>query len=106
MIQNRTKRIIGSMLGCLVVLVVGGFGMRAEGQGTKETKAAVPAEQVIACIRTAVAAKPGDVLAVEAENEGGKTICKVEILAQDDKTYEVEVDVATNKAVEVEVDDY
>jgi hypothetical protein len=30
----------------------------------------------------------------------------VEILAQDDKTYEVEVDVATNKAVEVEVDDY
>ncbi len=59
---------------------------------------------MIASIKTAVAAKPGNVRAVEVENEGGKTICEVEILAQDGKTYEVEVDVATNTVVEVEAD--
>ena len=106
MMRSRTKRVVISMLGCSVALVltVGLRGMKAEGQGTKQNKAAVPAEQVIASIRTAVAAKPGDVRAVETENEDGKTICEVEVLAQDGKTYEVEVDVETNTVIEVEVD--
>ncbi|MDQ3753901.1 MAG: hypothetical protein M3371_04125 [Acidobacteriota bacterium] len=60
---------------------------------------------MIASIRTAVAAKPGNVREVEIENEGDKTLCEVEILAQDGKTYEVEIDVATNTVVEVETDD-
>ncbi len=107
MMQNRTKRILGSILGCLVVLAlaVGGFRINAEGQGTKETKASASAEQMIESIRTAVAAKPGTVRAVEAENENGKTFCEVEVLAQDSKTYEVKVDVTTNAVVEVEADD-
>jgi len=107
--QSRTKRIIGSILGCLIVLALaaglfGLFGMKAEGQGAKQTEAGIPAEQVIASIRTAVAAKPGDVRAVEAENEAGKVICEVEILAQDGKTYEVKVDVATNTVIEIEIE--
>ncbi len=104
--QSRAKRIIGSMLGCLIApaLAVGGLWMKAEGQGTKQSKAAIPAEQMIASIRTAVAAKPGDVRAVEVEKEDGKTICEVKVLAQDGKTYEVEVEVATNTVVEVEAD--
>ncbi len=107
MMQSRTNRIVGLALGCLVALeiVVGGFGIKAEGQAAKDTKAAVSAEQVIASVRTAVAVKPGNVRAVEMENEGGKTICEVEILAQDGKAYEVEVDVATNKVIEVEAED-
>jgi len=107
MMQSRTNRIVGLTLGCLVALaiVVSGFGIKVEGQGAKDTKAAVSAEQVIASVRTAVAAKPGNVRAVEMENEGGKTICEVEILAQDGKAYEVEVDVATNKVIEVEAED-
>ena len=106
MLHLRMKRVIGLTLGCLLVLALaaGGFGPKATGQSTKQTKAAVPAEQVIASIRTAVAAKPGDVHGVEIENEAGKTICEVEILAQDGKTYEVEVDVATNTVGEIEVD--
>ena len=105
--KSTTKRIAGSILGCLVALAlaVGIVGTKAEGQGTEETKVGVPVEQVIASIRTAIAAKPGNVRAVEAENEEGKTICEVEILAQDGKTYEVEVEVATNTVIEVEVDD-
>lgn len=105
MMQSRTKRIVGSVLGCMVVLAVAGFGIKAGEKSTKQTKVGIPAEQVIASIRTAIAAKPGDVRAAEAENEAGKTICEVEILAQDGKTYDVAVDIATNTVVKVEADD-
>ncbi len=107
MMQSGTKRVVGLTLCCLVALALagGGFWMKAEGQGAKQGKVAIPADQAIRFIRTAVAAKPGDVRAVEVENEGGKTICEVEILAQDGKTYEVEVDAATNTVIEVELDD-
>ncbi len=103
--RSKAKRTTGLILGCSVALAFGGFGIKAGGQGTKATKVAIPAEQVIASIKTAIAAKPGGVRAVEIENEGGKSICEVEILASDGKTYEVEVDVATNTVVEVETDD-
>jgi uncharacterized membrane protein YkoI len=101
------KRVIGLVLGGLAALALagGGFRMKAGGQGTKQGKAAIPVEQVLASLSTAVAAKPGNVRAVEVEKEGGKTICEVEILAQDGRTYEVEVDVATNTVVEVEADE-
>ncbi len=95
------------MLGCSVVLAlaVAGFGIKAGGQSAKQTKVAIPAEQVIASIMTAAAAKSGNVRAVEAENEEGKTLCEVEILAQDGKTYDVAIDIATNTVVKVEADD-
>jgi len=105
--QSRTKRTTGLVLGCSVALVLaaGGFGIKAGGQSTKQTKVAIPAEQVIASIMTAAAAKSGNVRAVEAENEEGKTLCEVEILAQDGKTYDVAIDIATNTVVKVEADD-
>ncbi|MDQ3650844.1 MAG: peptidase [Acidobacteriota bacterium] len=105
MMQSRTKRTIGLALGCSIALAFGGFGINVGVKATKDSKVAIPAEQVIASIKTAIAAKPGDVRAVEIENEGGKSICEVEILASDGKTYEVEVDVATSTVVEVEMDD-
>ena len=105
MMQNRNRHIV-CLLGCFVAfsMTVVGFGIKARGK-TKETKVAIPAEQVITSIRTAIAAKPGNVLKVDAEKVSGKTICEVEILAQDGKSYDVEVDVATNTVIEVEVDD-
>lgn len=104
--QSRPRRVAGLISGCVVALALaaGGFGMKAEGQKSKEPKAALPAEQMIESIRTAVAAKPGNVRAVEVEKDGEKTICEVEVLAQDGKTYEVEVDVATNTVVKVDDD--
>jgi uncharacterized membrane protein YkoI len=104
--QSRPKRVVGVISGCVVALALGagGFGMKADGQNSKEPKAALPAEQVIESIRTAVAAKPGNVRAVEVEKNGEKAICEVEVLTQDGKTYEVEVDVATNTIIEVEED--
>lgn len=105
--KSKTKRIAGSILGCLfaLALAVGIVVTTAEGQDKEETRAAIPAEQVIASIRTAIAAKPGDVRSLEAETKGGKTICELEILAQDGKTYEVAVDVATNMVIKAEADD-
>jgi len=101
--QCRTKRVVGLIVGCVAALAaVGGFEMKAEGQNTKQAKAAIPAKQVIASITTAVSAKPGDVRAVEVEKKGDKLSCEVEVLAQDGKTYEVEVDVATETIIEVE----
>jgi hypothetical protein len=106
MMRGGTKRIVGLMLGGLAaVLTVGSLGVKAQERGEQETQVALPAEQVIASIQTAVAAKPGSVREVEAENEAGKTICEVSILAQDGKTYDVEVNAATNTVVGVEADD-
>ena len=92
------------------VAVQAGGGLKVwaeqdEKQEGEDTATALPAEQVIASIRTAVAAKPGRVLKVEAESEDGKTLCEVEVLAENGKTYEVEVDVVTNKALAVELED-
>ena len=105
--QRTMKGIASSISVCLIALALAAFGyvIRAEGQGAKKAKPAIPADQVIASLKTAIAAKPGNVRAVEAENGGGKPLCEVEVLAEDGKTYEVEVDVATNTVVEVEVDD-
>ena len=88
-----------------LTLVAGLFGMRAVGQGAKRAKVSLPPGQAIAAITTAVAAKPGNVRGLEVESEKGKLVCEVEILAEDGKTYEVVVDVATNTVVEVEDED-
>jgi uncharacterized membrane protein YkoI len=101
---SRTKQVAGLTLWCGVALVLaaGGLRLKAEGQADKERKAALPAERVVASIWAAVAAKPGDVRAVEVEKKGDKLICEVEVLTLEGKTYEVEVDVATNTVLEVE----
>jgi lipopolysaccharide export LptBFGC system permease protein LptF len=99
--------IAGSISVGVFVLAVAVFGdvIQVEGRSAQKAKAAIPAEQVIVSIRTAIAAKPGNLLGVEVENKGGKTLCEVEILTPDGKTYEVEVDVVNNAVVEIELDD-
>jgi hypothetical protein len=79
---GRTKQVAGLTLWCGVALVLaaGGLRLKAEGQADKERKAALPAERVVASIWAAVAAKPGDVRAVEVEKKGDKLICEVEVL--------------------------
>jgi uncharacterized membrane protein YkoI len=102
--QNR-KRL--ALAGALFALLASGAGLKAwaEEREDDDVQIALPAEQVIASIRTAVAAKPGNVLEIEAESEAGKTVCGVVIQAADGKTYEVEIDVAANKVLEIELED-
>ncbi|HEX7957784.1 MAG TPA: PepSY domain-containing protein [Pyrinomonadaceae bacterium] len=104
--RNRVKQLASAASGCLAALALaaGGAVIRAEVRGGRGAEAALSAEQAVACVRAAVAAKPGNVHSLEAENEGGKVVCEVEVLAQDGKTYEVEIDAATNAVVEVEED--
>lgn len=107
--QNK-KRVVVLAAGGLATLAMVGGGLKVwADQGEKddgeEARIALPAEQLIASIRTAVAAKPGQVLEFEGESEKGKTHCEVKVVAADGKTYEVDVDVAANKAVSVELDD-
>ncbi|CAN5775842.1 hypothetical protein BH18ACI4_BH18ACI4_16310 [soil metagenome] len=101
------KTITGSISICVIALALAVFGYvtGVEGRSAKNAKPAITADQVIASIRTAIAAKPGNLLGMEVEKEGEKTLCEVEILTADGKTYEVEVDVASNEIVEVELED-
>lgn len=107
MVSNSRKLLIASISGCLVALavIISGFGIKADERGDKQTKVSITVEQMIEAIRTAAATKAGKVRGTDVESEDGKVLCEVEILGEDGKTYEVEVDVATNTVVEVEEDD-
>lgn len=100
------KQQVGILVAGLATIALTSGGLKAwaeqdEPEG-KEVKVSLSVEEFIASIRTAVAAKPGRVQSVEAESEDGKTLCDVTVLAADGKTYEVAVDVASNKVTEVE----
>lgn len=102
--QSKKHMLVATTI-ALGILAVGGFGLRAWAEQEKEdddVRIALPAAQVIAAIQTAVAAKPGNVLGIEAEKEDGKTLCEVTVAAKDGKTYDVDVDVSTKKVVEIE----
>ena len=106
--QNK-KKIMALLAGSVATLALAGGGLKAWAeQGEKgeagETKITLTAVQLKAVIATALKAKPGKVLKTEAESEDGRTKCDVLILAADGKTYEVGVDVASNKVVSVEED--
>ena len=106
MTRSMTRRTRGWLIVCSLALAAGLFVMKAAGQqGAKSAPVSLTAEQVIASVKTAAAAKPGNVLELEAEREGGKLVCEVEILAGDGKKYEVVVDVANNSVVEIEEED-
>lgn len=104
------KQAVALAVGGLMALTMTGGGMKAwaekgEKGEDKEVKITLPAAQLKAATAAALAAKPGKVLETEAEVEGGKTQCEVKIQAADGKTYEVIVDVASNKVVKVGLDD-
>ncbi len=113
--QNKQRVAAKLAAGAALLALVGG-GLLAGG-GLKvwagetekgeadEIEVALPANQIITSIRTAVAAKSGRVLEVTAERKKGKTNCNVEVVGEDGKTYAVVVDVAANKVTAVESED-
>jgi uncharacterized membrane protein YkoI len=60
---------------------------------------AIPADQVIAAIRLAVATQPGNVTEVEVERERERTVVEVKIVAKDGRKAEVMVDAEKNEVV-------
>lgn len=82
------------------------IGLLAAGQAAVSADAAraaryLTAEQAGACIKHALAAKPGHVLELEAKVDNNRTMCEVEIVGTDGKKYEVIVDVAGDKVAKV-----
>ena len=59
-------------------------------------------DQAIACIKTAIGAKAGNLQELEVKVERNKTVCEVEIIAADGKKFEVYVDVASTKVIRIE----
>jgi uncharacterized membrane protein YkoI len=57
---------------------------------------ALPADQVISAIQTAVAAYPGNIHEAEVEKEQGNLIVEVKIIDADGKKIKVKVDPAKN----------
>ena len=74
------------------------LGISAEPKAAKQ----VTADQAIACIKLAVAAKAGNVREMEVKADSNRTVCEVEIVATDGKKHEVYVDVAAAKVLRVE----
>lgn len=104
------KTVVAILAGSMASLALAGGGLKAWAeQGEQgeagETKVTLNAAQIKAATTAALESKPGKVIETEAEVEKGKTLCDVKIQAADGKTYEVSVDVATNKVVSVEEDE-
>jgi uncharacterized membrane protein YkoI len=98
-LQRTNAVLVG--VGALLLLTTGGMMVVAHAD---ENTQAFTADQIIACVRTAVAAQPGLVKEVEAEYERGQWLCEVDIVDAAGHTYEVQVDVTTNQVVKVERD--
>ena len=103
------KKVVTLLAGGAAVVAMAGGGLKAWAeQGEKgeagEVKITLSAAQLKVATAAALKAKPGKVVETEAEMENGKTMCDVQILAADGKTYEVGVDVASGKVVSVEAD--
>jgi len=80
----------------MLVLTVGGLAGVVH---ANRTTAGITADQVTACMKTAVAAQPGLVKEVEVEYEGQQWLCEVKLVDDAGKRHTLHVDVATNQVV-------
>jgi Zn-dependent metalloprotease len=99
-IRKHATRVLVGVL-AVVMLTIGGLSAAAQMTSRHPT---ITAEQAIACIRTAGAAKPGLVKEIEAEDERGSRLCEVKIVAENGQEYKVYVDVSTDKVVKIKED--
>jgi uncharacterized membrane protein YkoI len=101
----RHHRCAGGILAglwAMLLFVTGGTAVVAH---ARDAKSALTADQAMTCITTAVAAKPGMVKKVEVDDEDGKQLCEVEIVAEDGQEYELHVDLDTKTVVKAKKED-
>jgi uncharacterized membrane protein YkoI len=99
-IRKHAKRVLVGVL-AVVMPTIGGLTVAAQITSRHPT---ITAEQAIACIRTAGAAKLGLLKEMEAEDERGSRLCEVKIVAENGQEYKVYVDVSTDKVVKIKED--
>lgn len=77
-----------------------GFAMLAAvAPSVQADDAALPHQQLIAAIQTAIAAHPGQIQEVDVEKKSGKTVVEVTITGNDGKKKELTVDPEKNQVV-------
>jgi hypothetical protein len=94
----------GGILTALLAMLLFATGGTAVVAHARDAKSALTADRAMACIRTAVAARPGLVKKVEVEEEDGKQLCEVKIIAETGQKYELHVDLDANIVVKTEED--
>ena len=96
--MRHLRRASNMCTGLFVVLLLTTGGMVVAAHAGR-TSQALGADHVIACIQTAVAARPGLVKEVEVEVEGTQWLCEVKLVDETGKRHKLHVDVATNQVV-------
>jgi uncharacterized membrane protein YkoI len=99
-IQIHVRRLFAGVLAAMLSMA-GGLAVSAQITSRHPT---ITAEQAIACVKTASAAKPGLLREVEVDDEKGTRLCEVKIVAENGQEYEVYVDVAADKVVRIKED--
>jgi uncharacterized membrane protein YkoI len=59
-------------------------------------------DQAVTCMKHALGAKAGNIRELEAKVDNNRTLCEVEIVDANGRTFEVYVDVAAGKVLRVE----
>jgi uncharacterized membrane protein YkoI len=98
-------RCAGGILAGLWAMLLVATGGTAVVAHARDAKSALTADQAMACIRTAVAARPGLVKKVEVDDEDGERLCEVKIVTETGQKYELHVDLDTNTVVKTEKED-
>jgi len=80
----------------LLLLITGGLIMTAQ---AASTATALTADQISACVQTAVASQAGMVTKVEVEHARGQRLCEVGIIDTKGKKHTLQVDVSANQVV-------
>ena len=98
------KKFIGGIFAgfLLAVLLVSG-GVYVDAQSKRAAKS-MTSDQAISCINTAVKAQAGRITNLDIEMKGGKMVCEVEIITEEGKEYDVDIDANANILIQVKED--
>jgi uncharacterized membrane protein YkoI len=97
--QNGKGKVMRTIAQGIIVTGVAFFFTVGTPSVFADNEKALPAEQVIAAIRTAVTAHPGQIKEVEVECKDDRMVVEVEIVDADGKKWEVFVDPEKNEVI-------
>lgn len=98
---RRAKVVAGLVVGALALSGLG-VGILSNQANAAQRKVGITPAQVTSVVKAAVAARPGLIEELEVERKNGRIVCEIDIITPDGGSYEVTVDVETNKVLKVE----
>lgn len=104
--KNVNKKRAGGFLGAAIIALTAvliASGVYVEAQNNRG-KATATKDQTVACINAALEARAGSIEDLDIDREAGKVVCKVGIVADDGRDYDVSIDLADNKVIRNVID--